>query len=110
MDDDEHDDTGIGALAAYQLGRWSAESDRDDRELVDRLTGREPVSKADYDYAVRMNQALVAENRQLCAELATAEQSVEFWKENHRKLREWADAAEAELNFYRETDPNRKLF
>ena len=107
--DEEGDSTGIGSLAAFQLGRWSAEQSQWVQDWKDSIHNP-VVAKVDYDYAVRLNQTLAADNRQLCAELATAELNVEFWKENHRKLKEWADAVEAELDFYRETDPNRKLF
>ena len=97
MDDDDRDDSGIGALAAYQLGRWSAEGDQSRRALVARLTGRQPVSRDLYDYAVEMNQRLVAEDRRLNNLVTALQTEVNNSRADHERLRVWADERETEV-------------
>ena len=94
MDDDEQDNSGFGGLAWYQMGRWSAQADHDTRYLVARLSGQQPVARADYDHAVQMNEALAADNRQvhaqnqqLRAQIAALSQSVQGWERDYEKLR-----------------------
>jgi chromosome segregation ATPase len=91
--DDEPDNTGIGSLAAFQLGRWSAQ---ESQWIEDWKTSRRypVVAKEHYDYAVQMNQALVAENQQvhaqnqqLRAQTAALQQSVQDWERDYEKLR-----------------------
>ncbi len=107
MDDDEFDDTGIGPLAAYQLGRWSAESDQDHRELLDRLTGCEPVAKVDYDYALQINRALAAENRRLIELVNILENQLAEYRHNYDRLSQWGDEVAKELNERRARDAER---
>ena len=94
MDDDEQDNTGLGGLAWYQIGRWSERSARETDETVDHLLGRAPVARADYNHAVQMNQALAADNQQvhaqnqqLRAQIAALHQSVQGWERDYEKLR-----------------------
>lgn len=53
MDDDGIGGSGLGALASFQLGRWSAESSQKDRELFAHLTGRAPVPVNEYNQAAK---------------------------------------------------------
>lgn len=98
--DDEPDNTGIGGLAAFQLGRWSAQ---ESQWIADWKTSRRypVVAKEHYDHAVQMNQALVADNRQvhaqnqqlhaenqaLRAQTAALRKSVQEWERDYEKLR-----------------------
>ena len=91
--DDEPDNTGIGALAAFQMGRWSAQ---ESQWIADWKTSRRypVVAQEHYDHAVQMNQALAADNQQvhaqnqqLRAQIAALHQSVQGWEREYEKLR-----------------------
>jgi hypothetical protein len=106
MEGDYQDNSGFGSFAWYQLGRWSAEGDQSRKQLVARLTGREPVARVVYDQAVDRtwelaaeNQVLAAENRSLSEEIAGLKRSIEIWRDDHERLDKWAHerAAEAEI-------------
>ena len=96
-DEEELEDTGIGTLAAYTLGRWSAESDAELSRTVSSLrrAWRKAPTIADFqaanDALANANEALLAENAQLRQELAN-------YKHNYRRLKEWADEMEPVLD------------
>ena len=101
--DDEPDNTGIGGLAAFQLGRRSAQ---ESQWIADWKTSRRypVVAKEQYDHAVQMNEALVADNRQvhalnqqLRAQNAALSQSIQNWERDYEKLRV---AAQGHLDAY----------
>jgi hypothetical protein len=79
MDDDQDGGSGLGGLAWYQMGRWSAESSQRTRDLMARLGGYGPVARADYNRVVDLNHQLTASNRHLDGELALANTWLAQW-------------------------------
>ena len=89
MDDEDTQDVGMGALAAYQLGRWSAESDAEVNHMMDALRRARRGSPVSDNLSIA-NQALVNENAELRRQLTA-------YQHNYRRLREWADKVEPML-------------
>ena len=89
MDDEDTHDSGIGTLAAYQLGRWSAESDAELSGVMARLRRARRGSPVSDNLAIA-NKALVNENAELRRQLTA-------YQHNYRRLREWADKVEPML-------------
>ena len=89
MDDEDTHDSGIGTLAAYQLGRWSAESDAELSGVMTRLrrAWRGGTTNGNLNVA---DQTLVNENAELRRQLAN-------YKHNYARLKRWADEAEQRL-------------
>lgn len=58
LDDEDTGGSGLGGAAWYQMGRWAAETDRERQDLCKVLTGNAPVSRADYNYVVSLNEGL----------------------------------------------------
>ena len=88
-DEEEAGDTGLGTLAAYTLGRWSAESDAELSRTVSSLQRawrREPTI-ADFQAA---NDALASANQSLLEENAQLRQQLADYKHNYRRMKEWA--------------------
>jgi hypothetical protein len=87
--DDEANDTGLGGLAWYQLGRMSAQNDRVRSNAIASVLGyRRP--QIDANAVLAQNQALATENARLRQELAD-------YKRNYQTLREWAEKASRDL-------------
>lgn len=59
--DDETDNSGGGALAWYQIGRWAAEDDREQAEFLARLKRTAPVPVGDHNRAVQIAKEWRAE-------------------------------------------------
>lgn len=58
---DETDNSGGGALAWYQIGRWAAEDDREQAEFLARLKRTAPVPVDDHNRAVQVAKEWRAE-------------------------------------------------
>ena len=100
-DDDDQDNSGFGGLAWYQMGRWSAEGDQEHKDLVNRLTGRAPVARADYEYAVQMNERLVAEDQRLNRLVNVLQAHANGARADYERLRVWANERLAEAEAWK---------
>jgi hypothetical protein len=94
--DDEHDNGGFGNFAWYQMGRWSAEMDQEHQRTFDHVRGTGPISRADYNYAVQMNQALAAEDRRLNGLVDHLQGQLNASRADYERLREWANGQATE--------------
>ena len=98
MDDEHSDNGGFGGLAWYQIGRWSMELDQERQRTYDHVSGRGPVSRADYNRAVRLNQALAAEDRRLNNLVDILQAQVNNARADYERLRVWANERQAEVD------------
>lgn len=91
-------DTGIGPLAAYYMGRWSAESSAQIGRIYDAANGNHPnaLRRRISQLEDALAKAQAAFNRE--ADYATR---LKEWADNleadYNNLREWAKRAEAEI-------------
>jgi chromosome segregation ATPase len=100
LDDDDEPSSGLGALGWYQMGRWSAEADRETEELIAIFTGTAPVARADYDYVVELYE-------RRGARIAWFRQEIE---KGNTWLREWKSCWEAlKLRYDRLKDKHNQL-
>lgn len=93
MDDEEAGDSGVGGLAMFQLGRWSAESSAARLDLVHSLFGPKRPA-VDVNQLIANNQALAAENARLRQQLAA-------YQHNYQRLCAWRDEVEPFLDTMR---------
>ena len=95
--EEDSDDTGMGPLAAFQLGRWSAEQSQWVRDWKDSLHNP-VVAKVHYNNAVLVNQALAAENLRLIDLVSGLENQLAEYRHNYDRLSQWGDEVAKELN------------
>lgn len=98
MDDDERDNSGLGGFAWYQLGRWSAEGDRDRADFIARLNGRAPVPVRDYNHAVQVAKEWRAECRRLEGVASSLEAQLNAARADCAQLKASADRCAAECD------------
>jgi chromosome segregation ATPase len=98
------DGGGFGGLAWFQLGRWSAEDSRRDRELLDRIadnwSGRRPVT-VDQSYIDHLGQQIMLGN----AEIDKADKIIREWKARTAQWENYATRLEQERD---ERDERRR--
>lgn len=98
MDDDDGYGSGMSGWAWHELGRGAerAHQARMDaaHALAARLRGERPV---DVGALVAENQTLWQQNQALWQRIRDLEAEVQGRISDHRRLREWANIAEAEL-------------
>ena len=97
MDDDYQDNSGFGSLAWHQMGRWSERSSQRTREWVDHIHNP-VVAKVHYDQAVRLNQALAAEDRRLNNLVNVLQAQANGARADYEQLRVWANERQAEVD------------
>ena len=97
MDDDYQDNSGFGGLAWYQMGRWSERSSQRTREWADHIHNP-VVAKVHYDQAVRLNQALAAEDRRLNNLVNVLQAQANGARDDYEQLRVWANERQAEVD------------
>ena len=96
MDDDNQDNSGMGTLAAFQLGRWSTQQSQ---WVQDWKNSRHNavVAKGDYDQAVERAWDLANENRRLAGHIDVLQAQVNNARADYKRLRVWANERQAEV-------------
>ena len=101
MSDDGTRDPGLDELAAFQFGRWSAESDAELSRIMDSMRQARGGGTGEVGQLLAANAALRAENAALIAEKIQLQKQVNLYKYNYDVLKEWADRAASDLKWFR---------
>jgi DNA repair ATPase RecN len=83
------------SLASYMLGRWQLQGQQEHEGLVDRLTGRAPVARQNYDALVAQYESVVDYANQLVQQVEQLQQQNATMNQAHQRLQQWAAQARA---------------
>lgn len=97
LDDDEPRSDSLGRLGWYALGQQHERYRRDNDAFIDRITGQGPPSLAKLDAVSAENVRLTNYAKQLVQQVNELNRANGVLQEDYRRLREWANQAEAEL-------------
>jgi chromosome segregation ATPase len=97
LDDDEPRSDSLGRLGWYALGQQHERYRRDNDAFIDRITGQGPLSRSELDAVSAENARLTNYTNQLVQQVNELNRANGVLQEDYRRLREWANQAEAEL-------------
>lgn len=102
MDDDGQTSSIFGNYTSWQMGRWSAEAEQEQQEILAKLTGTASVSARDYNHALQILEQWRVECHRLQQLNANQQAQLNAAKAYQGELKTWADRCAADRDRWKE--------